>query len=204
MTLFNDTDIFTQGTAGKVIYDLPDGELMLIDQFISKPEADLYYDRLLKQTQWRHYEMELYNKKLVAPRMIAWYQDNETTTWPSELMKIRHKVENELQDSFNAVLLNLYRNGNDSVAWHSDKENNTGQNPNIASITFGETRIFKLRHKFNKELPVIEIPLHHGSFLLLSGTTNTFWQHQVPKTAKQILPRINLTFRQVYQDVEFL
>ncbi|MBU2060484.1 MAG: alpha-ketoglutarate-dependent dioxygenase AlkB, partial [Bacteroidetes bacterium] len=110
----------------------------------------------------------------------------------------------EVQDSFNAVLLNLYRDGNDSVAWHSDKENNTGKNPTIASITFGETRIFKLRHKFNKELAVIEIPLHHGSFLLMSGTTNTFWQHQVPKTVKQILPRINLTFRQVYQDVDFL
>ena len=204
MTLFNDTDIFTQGTAGKIIYDLPDGELMLIDQFIAKPEADLYYENLLNQTKWRHYEMELYNKKCIAPRMIAWYQDNKNATWPAELMKIRTQVEKEVQHRFNAVLLNLYRDGNDSVAWHSDKENNTGQNPTIASITFGETRIFKLRHKFNKELAVIEIPLHHGSFLLMSGTTNTFWQHQVPKTAKQILPRINLTFRQVYQDINFL
>ena len=95
------------------------------------------------------------------------------------------------------MLLNLYRNGQDSVAWHSDKTEKSGSNPIIASVTFGETRMFRLRHKFRKDVPQVEIPLHHGSFLLMAGTTNSFWEHQVPKTARHVLPRINLTFRQV-------
>lgn len=95
------------------------------------------------------------------------------------------------------ILTNLYRDGNDGVAWHSDREHNTGKDPNIASVTFGETRMFKLRHKFRKDIPVVEIPLHHGSFLLMGGTTNSFWQHHVPKTARDVRPRINLTFRKM-------
>src|SRR5690606_8686863 len=94
-------------------------------------------------------------------------------------------------------LLNLYRNGQDGVSWHSDNINRSGINPVIASVTFGETRMFRLRHKFRKDIPQVEIPLHHGSFLLMAGTTNSFWEHQVPKTARKVLPRINLTFRKV-------
>ena len=97
---------------------------------------------------------------------------------------------------FNAVLLNLYRNGNDSVAWHSDKEHMIGKNPRIASVTFGQTRPFRLRHK-SKVPPQLKIPLHHGTLLLMSGTTNTFWEHHIPKSSKEMLPRINLTFRLV-------
>ncbi|UIR54813.1 alpha-ketoglutarate-dependent dioxygenase AlkB [Sphingobacterium sp. SRCM116780] len=95
------------------------------------------------------------------------------------------------------VLLNLYRNGKDRVAWHSDRIDTSGHNPVIASVSFGETRLFRLRHKFRNEIQQLEIPLHDGSFLLMAGTTNSFWQHQVPKTARDILPRINLTFRRV-------
>jgi len=91
----------------------------------------------------------------------------------------------------------LYRNGNDGVAWHSDKTDKSGINPIIASVTFGETRLFRLRHKFRPDIEQVEIPLHHGSFLLMAGTTNSFWEHQVPKTARNIQPRINLTFRQI-------
>ncbi|MGO4822226.1 MULTISPECIES: alpha-ketoglutarate-dependent dioxygenase AlkB family protein [unclassified Flavobacterium] len=198
MTLFNDTELFTTGTAGKKIFDLPDCELVLIDNFFSKEESDEYYECLLHQTKWRQYEMDIYNKRLTAPRMIAWYQDNsQHLKWTTELLAIKDRVQNEVELDFNAVLLNLYRNGKDGVAWHSDKEHNSGPNPTIASVTFGETRLFRLRHKFRKDIPMVEIPLHHGSFLLMSGTTNSFWQHQVPKTAREVLPRINLTFRRV-------
>ncbi|MEN2400736.1 alpha-ketoglutarate-dependent dioxygenase AlkB [Flavobacterium sp. MC2016-06] len=202
MTLFNDTELFTSGLRGKTVFDLPDCELILIDNFFSKEESDHYYEKLLHQTKWKEYEMEIFDKTVTAPRMIAWYEDKDNPganqngpDWNYELLTIRSRVEKETQCDFNSLLLNLYRNGKDSVAWHSDKEHNTGINPIIASVTFGETRMFRLRHKTRKDIPQVEIPLHHGSFLLMTGTTNSFWQHQVPKTAKKVLPRINLTFR---------
>ncbi|MCD0467786.1 alpha-ketoglutarate-dependent dioxygenase AlkB [Flavobacterium sp. ENC] len=202
MTLFNDTELFTSGRSGKTVFELPDTELILIDNFFTKEESDHYYEKLLHQTKWRGYEMEIFDKTVTAPRMIAWYEDKDNPgadqngpDWTYELLTIRSRVEKETQLDFNSLLLNLYRNGSDSVAWHSDKEHNSGKNPVIASVTFGETRMFRLRHKFRKDIAQVEIPLHHGSFLLMSGTTNSFWQHQVPKTAKKVLPRINLTFR---------
>ena len=202
MTLFSDTELFATGLKGKKIFDLPDAELILIDNFFTKEESDRFYEKLLHQTKWREYEMEMYDKVVTAPRMISWYEDKDNVgadqngpDWTYELLTIRGRVERETQLDFNSLLLNLYRNGNDGVSWHSDKEHNSGPNPIIASVTFGETRMFRLRHKFRKEIPQVEIPLHHGSFLLMAGTTNSFWQHQVPKTAKNVLPRINLTFR---------
>jgi len=201
MILFNDTEMFSLGTAGKKIFDVPDADLMLIDSFFTKEESDNYYNVLLNTTEWHEYDMPMYDKVVTAPRMVAWYDDNNTTSsksdWPKELRTIKARVENETQINFNAVLLNLYRNGKDGVSWHSDKTHSTNKDMNIASVTFGETRMFRLRHKFLKYLPQVEIPLHHGSFLLMSGKTNSFWEHQVPKTAREVLPRINLTFRQV-------
>lgn len=137
--------------------------------------------------------------------MISWYGDSgrperrSNSEWPSELLQIRQRVENETRINFNAVLLNLYRDGTDGVGWHSDKTSSSNKNMNIASVTFGETRLFRLRHKLLKHIPPIEIPLHHGTFLLMAGSTNTCWEHQVPKRARTVLPRINLTFRQVIQ-----
>jgi alkylated DNA repair dioxygenase AlkB len=201
MILFNDTEMFSQGTAGKKIFDVPDADLMLIDSFFTKEESDSYYDILLSNTPWREYEMPMYDKIVTAPRMIAWYDESDgnldKSYWPKELIAIKTRVENENQINFNAVLLNLYRNGKDGVSWHTDKTQSENKDMNIASVTFGETRMFRLRHKFLKHLPQLEIPLHHGSFLLMAGKTNSFWEHQVPKTARDVLPRINLTFRQV-------
>jgi len=200
--LFNDTDMFTVGTQGKKTFDLPDLELMQHDKFIPKEDADRYYEVLLHTTPWREYQMPMYDKMVTAPRMIAWYEEQEEAgetalPWTPELQQLRDKVEAETGLRFNAVLLNLYRNGNDSVAWHSDKEHKIGQNPSIASVTFGQTRPFRFRHKVRKEIPQVEIPLHHGTLLLMSGTTNTFWEHHIPKSSKEMLPRINLTFRKV-------
>lgn len=202
MTLFNDTDLFNSGTEGKKTYGLPDLELMKLDVFIPKEEADRYYHTLLHSTPWHEYEMPMYDKIVTAPRMIAWYGEQEEAgenalPWTPELLELREKVEQETGKNFNAVLLNLYRNGNDSVAWHSDKEHKIGKNPSIASVTFGQTRPFRFRHKLDKSIPQLEIPLHHGTLLLMSGTTNTYWEHHIPKSAKNMLPRINLTFRQV-------
>jgi alkylated DNA repair dioxygenase AlkB len=203
MTLFNDTEIFTSGTSGRKIFDLPDADVLLIDNFFTKEESDHYYNILLNQSPWREYQMPMYDKTVTAPRMISWYEhsDEGNTDWSPELIAIHQRVEAETQIKFNAVLLNLYRNGKDCVAWHSDKTSSVNKNMIIASVTFGETRLFRLRHKFLKHIPQVEIPLHHGSFLLMAGSTNSFWEHQVPKTARQILPRINLTFRQVNRNL---
>lgn len=202
MTLFNDTDLFNSGTEGKKTYYLPDLELMKLEAFIPKEEADRYYHMLLHSTPWHEYQMPMYDKVVTAPRMIAWYGEQEeagesSLPWTPELLELRAKVEKQTGLSFNAVLLNLYRNGNDSVAWHSDKEHKIGKNPSIASVTFGQTRPFRFRHKTDKTIGQLEIPLHHGTLLLMSGTTNTYWEHHIPKSAKEMLPRINLTFRQV-------
>lgn len=204
MLLFEDIELFTTGLGGKKIFDLPDTELMLCDNFFNKEESDNFYTTLLKETSWRNSEMTMYDKVHSIPRMISWYEDKDNLgadqsrpDWTPELLAIRKKVETETQMQFNSVLLNLYRNGNDGVSWHSDREENFGKDAIIASVSFGETRMFRMRHKFRKEIPMIEIPLYHGSFLLMAGTTQSFWQHQVPKTAKEILPRINLTFRQI-------
>jgi alkylated DNA repair dioxygenase AlkB len=203
MNLFEDIALFTSGNRGKKIFDVPDADLLLIDNFFTKEESDYYYQALLGQTKWREYEMPMYDKVVTAPRMISWFEDTENESIQKltpDLITIRGRVETETQIKFNAVLLNLYRNGKDGVSWHSDKTGSANKNMNIASVTFGETRMFRLRHKFLKHIPQIEIPLYHGTFLWMAGATNSYWEHQVPKTTREVLPRINLTFRQVMRD----
>jgi alkylated DNA repair dioxygenase AlkB len=204
MKLFNDTDLFVSGSRGTREFDLPDAYVMLIDNFFNKEESDSFYDKLMTATSWCEYEMPMYDKIITAPRMISWHQDKEVDIpsgnapeFTADLNKIRERVEAQTALKFNAVLLNLYRNGNDGVSWHSDKIDKSGITPIIASVTFGETRMFRLRHKFRKDVPQVDIPLYHGSFLIMAGKTNSFWEHAVPKTAKEVLPRINLTFRRV-------
>ncbi|MFN6182160.1 MAG: alpha-ketoglutarate-dependent dioxygenase AlkB family protein, partial [Dolichospermum sp.] len=114
--------------------------------------------------------------------------------WNTTLKFIKSKVEEIAKVSFNSVLINLYRHGKDSVSWHSDDEPELGKNPIIASVSFGATRRFSLRHKHSKNHK-IAIDLTSGSLLLMQGETQHFWQHQIAKTAKEIQPRINLTFR---------
>jgi alkylated DNA repair dioxygenase AlkB len=134
MILFNDTDMFTTGTEGKKTFDLPDLEVMQYDGFIPKEEADYYYNILLHDTPWHEYQMPMYDKVVTAPRMIAWYGEQEEAgesalPWTPVLSELWEKVQQVTGFEFNAVLLNLYRNGNDSVAWHSDKEHKIGKKP---------------------------------------------------------------------------
>jgi len=204
MNLFNDTDIFTSNTPKKTVFDVPDADLMLYEGFFTKEESDAYYNFLLANTRWKEADLTVYDKTHIIPRMISWYEDKTNPgahqngpDWTPELLTIKKRVEVETNFTFNSVLLNLYRNGKDGVGWHSDRTENFGQNQIIASVSFGETRLFRLRHKTRKDLRMLEIPLTHGTLLLMAGTTQTHWEHHIPKTAKDILPRINLTFRQV-------
>jgi alkylated DNA repair dioxygenase AlkB len=209
MNLFDDTEIFTAGTPNKKIFDLPDTDLMLYEGFFSKVESDHYYTALLRETNWREADLTVYDKTHTIPRMIAWYEDKKNPganpggpDWTPELLAIRERVEAETGHKFNSVLLNLYRDGKDGVGWHSDRTENFGKDQIIASVSFGETRPFRMRHKTRKDIGHVEIPLTHGALLLMAGTTQSCWEHHIPKTAKKILPRINLTFRQVKRKVD--
>src|SRR5690606_36572323 len=116
-------------------------------------------------------------------------------SWTKGLLEIKNRIELVAKTQFNSVLLNRYRNGNDSISWHTDAESELGVNPIIVCVNFGATRKFQLRHIETKEK--IEIHLTNGSLLLMQGALQHFWQHQVPKTAKPIDERINLTFRTI-------
>lgn len=143
------------------------------------------------------------------PRLTAWYGEKDTTyvysgivlepiSWVEPLILIKNEIEHFSPVKFNSVLLNLYRNGNDSVAWHSDDEPELGQKPVIGSVSLGGTRRFMLKSKDNNNSESYSIDLTNGSFLLMAGDTQKYWLHQIPKTKKEIAPRINLTFRVIY------
>ncbi|MEO5591946.1 MAG: alpha-ketoglutarate-dependent dioxygenase AlkB [Chitinophagaceae bacterium] len=202
-TLFNDTDLFTSGELRIQQFHIPDAELTLWEHFIQRAEADQYYHTLLAETPWKQEEITVYNKTYLTPRMTIWYgkqRDAHKSIRPftPTLQLIKDKVEAITNISFTSLLVNLYRDGKDGVGWHRDNEREHGPKPIVASVSFGETRAFDIRHKFRDDLQKIRIPLHHGSLLLMAGTMQHFWEHQVSKTAKKIKPRINLTFRIVH------
>jgi alkylated DNA repair dioxygenase AlkB len=152
--------------------------------------------------------MNLYGKLINFPRLTAWYGDNEKSysfsgiklnpnPWTEELLQIRNKIGVVANCQFNSVLLNRYRDGNDSISWHRDAETELGKNPVIASANFGETRKFQLRHIHTKQK--LEFQLKHGSLLIMLGELQHFWQHQVPKESKPLGERINLTYRLIRQ-----
>ncbi len=206
MSLFPDTEHFSTGVPGKIIYTLPDADLLLIENFFSKEESDVLYEKLMKNINWMETKITVYGKEHDTPRLTAWYGDAgkdytysglkmDPFPWNQDLLFIKEKIDHEAGVNFNSVLLNLYRSGKDSVGWHRDNEKEFGTNPVIASVSFGETRPFHLKHKFKKDMDKVIIPLTHGSLLIMKGKTQHYWEHQIPKTAKDISPRINLTFR---------
>ncbi|RFM25641.1 alpha-ketoglutarate-dependent dioxygenase AlkB family protein [Deminuibacter soli] len=208
MQLFDQHHLFNTGQDKTTVFDLPDAVVRLREQLFDKPAADRLFEALLADTPWKQEEISVYNKTYLTPRLTAWFGDAGTEYvfsgirhrpyhWTPGLLHVKEKVEAEAGQAFNSVLVNLYRDGRDGVGWHRDNEKEFGENPVIASVSFGDSRMFQLRHKFRKELPKVNIPLHHGSFLLMAGATQHQWEHQVPKSAKPHGPRINLTFRLV-------
>jgi alkylated DNA repair dioxygenase AlkB len=183
---------------------IENGEYLFYPDFFSKAESDSFLQKLKDEIEWKQESMNMYGKQVDFPRLTAWYGDNDKPysfsgitlqpkIWTIELLQIKGKIEPLTHVQFNSVLLNRYRSGNDSISWHTDAEKELGQNPVIASVNFGATRKFQLRHINTKEK--IEIELTHGSLLIMQGELQHFWQHQVPKTSKVVNERINLTFR---------
>ena len=188
------------------IVNITDGQYLYLPKFFDAEESDFYFRTLYEKIDWRQDEMRMYGKIIKFPRLTAWYGDNDRNysfsgltlnpkSWTNELLRIKNKIEIKANNSFNSVLLNLYRNGQDSISWHHDNEKELGTNPIIASVNFGETRTFQFRHINTKEKH--EIDLKHGSLLIMMGKMQHNWQHQIPKTKKDINARINLTFRTI-------
>jgi alkylated DNA repair dioxygenase AlkB len=183
---------------------IENGEYIFYPNFFSKAESDSFLKNLRSNIVWKQESMNMYGKKIDFPRLTAWYGNNDKPysfsgitlqplPWSSEILSIKSKIEPVAKTAFNSVLLNLYRDGNDSISWHTDAEKELGTNPVIASVNYGATRKFQLRHIKTKEK--LEIELTHGSLLIMQGELQHFWQHQVPKTSKVVGERINLTFR---------
>lgn len=184
---------------------MPNAQVTFYRNFFSQQESDEFFQTLRDEIKWRQDKMKIYGKKVNLPRKTAWYGNIDKSytfsgihlapePWTPTLLQLKERIEEIPKVAFNSVLLNLYRDGNDGISWHTDAEPELGKNPIIGSVSFGGTRRFMFRHKHNKDLKT-EVELTHGSFLLMAGETQHFWQHQIPKTSKKVEPRINLTFR---------
>ena len=188
-----------------IVFDLPDADIIYYPHFFDKDEADIIFAKLETDIPWQQDEIRVFGKIHAQPRLTALFGNEgkiysysnikmQPHPWNLLLQKIKSQVESVSGTNFTTVLLNYYRDGKDSNGWHADNEKELGINPIIASVSFGAARTFQLKHNSNKELKK-SIVLEHGSLLLMKGTTQHFWKHQIPKTAKPVGSRINLTFR---------
>lgn len=188
------------------VLQLDDASIDYRPEFIEFDAAIALYEKIVAQTPWRQDTIKLYGKLHLTPRLLCWMGDPEMIygysdstmapiPWSSCLLEIKHMLEAQTNRHFNSVLINYYRDGQDSVSWHSDDEPELGINPVIASISLGAPRDFHLRHKVKKQLRH-KMNLSNGSLLIMSGTTQHFWQHHVPKR-KHAQGRVNLTFRTI-------
>lgn len=186
-------------------YEFPKDLLEYKGNFLSREEADLLKNKLLDTAPWEQRTQKMYDKMVLTPRLTAWYgdskyndsADNNTTKrneWTPQLYALKERIEKEFCCQFNGVLLNLYRDHNDSVAWHRDKESRYGKRPIIASISLGQTRNFDFRKKDHHQSKY-SLPLPHGSLLIMKGDLQENWEHRIAKSNTPMKERINLTFR---------
>ena len=185
---------------------MPDADVVHFSGLFSLSEADSLFAQLQQKVTWRQEKLKVYGQVHDLPRLTAWYGDPAKTyiysgitvhslEWIAPLLEIKRRIEGVSDYSFNSVLLNRYRNGSDSVSWHADNEHELGQNPLIGSVSFGEARSFQMKHKSLDEKH--KIMLEHGSYLLMKGSTQHYWLHQIPKSKRALGERINLTFRNI-------
>jgi alkylated DNA repair dioxygenase AlkB len=188
-----------------IVLNLPDAEIIYYPHFFDKKEADAIFNELTNEIPWQQDDIKVFGKIHPQPRLTALFGNEgkpysysnikmQPHPWSLLLQKIKSHIESVTNTNFTTVLLNQYRDGKDSNGWHADNEKELGENPVIASVSFGAERTFHLKHNTDKSLKK-SIILEHGSLLLMKGTTQHFWKHQIPKTAKPIGSRINLTFR---------
>lgn len=185
-----------------------DGVADYYGSILSPYQAHDYFSQLLATVAWQHDEAVIFGKHIVTKRKVAWYGDrgysytySNTTkharVWTSELLRLKARIEEVAGSSFNSCLLNLYHNGSEGMGWHSDDERTLGDNSVIASLSLGAERKFSFKHKQDKR--TVSLTLESGSLLVMRGATQHCWQHALPKTKKVSQPRINLTFRTIFQ-----
>ncbi len=183
-----------------------DGIVNYYGQILTSEEAQKYYLALLNDIEWRNDEAIIFGKKIITKRKVAWYGERPfeytyskvtklALPWTKELIELKQLTEHESGDTYNSCLLNLYHNGTEGMAWHSDGEKDLIKDGAIASLSFGAERTFAFKHKATKEK--VSLTLEHGSLLVMKGTTQTHWLHRLPPTKKISQPRVNLTFRTI-------
>jgi len=199
-------DLFSQQTDCR--WQLRDGSLKLIRDFLPEALHHSLFEQLAGSLQWQQTRIRMAGKLVRIPRLNAWYGDENAAyrysgahfkalPWTDPLIRIRELIEQQCEHRFNSVLANLYRDGQDSVAWHADDEPELGKDPFIASLSLGQIRRFQLKHRRDKSLSRIDIDLPDNSLLLMGGSLQHHWNHQIPKTRKVVGARINLTFRSI-------
>ncbi|GAB3239468.1 alpha-ketoglutarate-dependent dioxygenase AlkB [Hymenobacter seoulensis] len=189
---------------------LPDADLALDTEFLAPAQAAALLAEFTQDIHWEQQPIKLFGRDVLQPRLTAWYGDAdaryrysglqlEPQPWTSALLRLREQVELAAGTGFNSVLLNLYRTGQDSMGWHADNEPELSPAPVIASVTLGATRTFRLKPRDGQRTPhaPVSLSLTSGSLLLMRGTTQQHWLHALPKTARPVAPRLNLTFRQI-------
>lgn len=183
-----------------------DGTVNYFGKIISLQEANYYFDILINTIKWQNDEAVIFGKHIIIARKVAWYADanfqytysnttKQALAWTKELLELKTISEKLTNEKYNSCLLNLYHNGSEGMAYHSDDEKALKKNGSIASLSFGVERKFLFKHKTNKQ--TISILLEHGSLLVMKDQTQTNWLHRLPTTTKINSPRINLTFRQM-------
>ncbi|MFN3754385.1 alpha-ketoglutarate-dependent dioxygenase AlkB family protein [Flavobacterium sp.] len=189
----------------KITFNLPDADIEYYSNFFDVVRANELFEQLKTNIPWQQDHITVFGKTHPQPRLTALFGNEgkpygysnivmQPHQWNPLLMFVKDEIEAVCNENFTTVLLNYYRDGKDSNGWHADNEKELGRNPIIASVSFGAVRPFHLQHNTVKEQK-LKINLEHGSLLIMKGTTQHFWKHQIPKTVKEIGSRINLTFR---------
>ena len=189
-----------------------DLKIRIEENFFNPIDSDEFLTKLISKLSWESMVIKMFGKDKTIPRLQCWIGDEgcnykysgkklNRQNWTKDLTMIRKKIRKELKIDFNSVLVNYYRDGKDSMGWHSDDEKELGPSPTIASISFGSERDLVFRNKINRE--TLSIPQAHGCLILIDGKTQKNWQHSIKKTRKVIGPRINLTFRNIIEKNNF-
>lgn len=195
--------------------DLPDADLRVARAWLAPSEADALFAALRDQVRWEVHRLRMYGREIDSPRLSAWIGDPgtgyvysrarfEPAPWPPALASLRPRIDAATGVAMNSVLANLYRDGHDAMGWHADDEPELGPRPVIVSLSLGATRrfVFRRRPPRGAKAPASSLERHelhlpHGSLLVMAGDTQRHWHHALPRTAKPVGERINLTFRRI-------
>ena len=200
MDLFSTDENFVKNLLPK------EGIVNYYGKIFTQLQANNFFERLMTTIEWKNDEAVIFGKHIITKRKVAWYGDanfdytysnitKKALPWSKELLELKEATEEKAGERFNSCLLNLYHNGLEGMAWHSDGEKDLKLHGAIASLSFGAERKFEFKHKQTKE--TVSLTLENGSLLVMKGATQTNWLHRLPPTKLITKPRVNLTFRTI-------